>query len=65
MVVTYSVATAIFGGTAPIVCAYLIDSKHLLTAPAIYILITGMLATPVAYRILQQDVAHLPFQAVG
>ncbi|AKC72272.1 MFS transporter [Pandoraea oxalativorans] len=65
MVVTYSVATAVFGGTAPIVCAYLIDASHLLTAPAIYILITGVLATPVAFRLMQQDKAHLPLRAVS
>lgn len=54
MVVTYSVATALFGGTAPIVCEYLIDATHMLIAPALYILAAGMVATPVAYGLMQR-----------
>lgn len=54
MVVTYSVATAMFGGTAPIVCAYLINATQLLTAPALYILVAGMVATPVAYNLMRR-----------
>ena len=54
MVTTYSISTAIFGGTAPLVCAYLIDATRLPTAPALYILFAGMLATPVAYQLMRQ-----------
>jgi MFS transporter, MHS family, proline/betaine transporter len=50
MASTYSLATALFGGTAPLVCAYLIDVTHLTSAPALYIVATGVLAMPVAYR---------------
>jgi len=57
---TYSLATAIFGGTAPVVCAYLIKVTHLLTAPALYIVAMGLLATPIAYSISskKQDPIH-------
>lgn len=51
MAVTYSFATALFGGTAPVVCAYLIQVTGLLSAPAIYISASGLLAAPVAYRV--------------
>ncbi len=52
MASTYSVSTAIFGGTAPVVCAYLIKVTHLLTAPAwLYITAMGLLAAPVAHSI--------------
>ncbi|WP_197422893.1 MFS transporter [Burkholderia sp. ABCPW 14] len=51
MAITYSFATAIFGGTAPIVCSYLIEVTHMITAPAIYISAIGLLAAPVAYSV--------------
>lgn len=51
MASTYSFATAIFGGTAPVVCAYLIKVTHLVTAPALYIVAMGLLAMPVAYSV--------------
>lgn len=51
MATTYSISTAIFGGTAPIVSAYLIRTTHSLTAPALYIMSIGMLAAPAAYSI--------------
>jgi MHS family proline/betaine transporter-like MFS transporter len=51
MTSTYSIATAIFGGTAPIVSSQLIEMTQLLTAPALYITALGFLAFPVAYRI--------------
>ena len=50
MAVTYSFATALLGGTAPVVCAYLINVTGHLSAPAIYIAASGLLAAPVAYR---------------
>jgi MHS family proline/betaine transporter-like MFS transporter len=51
MASTYSFATAIFAGTAPVVCAYLIKVTNRLTAPALYIMAMGLLAAPVAYSI--------------
>jgi len=51
MASTYSVSTAIFGGTAPVVCAYLIKVTHLLTVPALYITAMGLLALPIACSI--------------
>ncbi len=51
MAVTYSFATALFGGTAPVVCAYLIQVTGFLSAPAIYISASGLLAAPVAYHV--------------
>ena len=45
---------AIFGGTTPMVCTYLIDATRLLIAPARYILATGMVATPVAYNLMRR-----------
>lgn len=63
MAVTYSFATALLGGTAPVVCAYLINVTDLLSAPAIYIAASGLLAAPVAYRVCRADrdpIPHLP-----
>lgn len=51
MATTYSTSTAIFGGTAPIVATYLIKTSHLVTAPALYIIVFGVVALPVAYGI--------------
>jgi MFS transporter, MHS family, proline/betaine transporter len=51
MASTYSIATAVFGGTAPIVCAYLIKLTDLVTAPALYIVALGIVAAPVAYSV--------------
>ncbi|WP_082722211.1 MFS transporter [Burkholderia mayonis] len=51
MVVTYSFATAIFGGTSPVFCAYLIELTNLNIAPAIYIFLMGMLAAAAIYKI--------------
>lgn len=48
---TYSIATAVFGGTAPVLSAYLIEVTGLLTAPAFYIVAMGLLAAPIAYGI--------------
>jgi len=55
MAVTYSFAVALFGGTAPVVCAYLIDVTGLLTAPAIYIAASALLAAPVAYSVARAN----------
>jgi MFS transporter, MHS family, proline/betaine transporter len=67
MASTYSFATAIFGGTAPVVCAYLIKVTHLLTAPALYIMAVGVPAAPVAYRICLQrrSQRHFSFDTIA
>lgn len=64
MVTTYSLATAVFGGTAPVVGAYLIKVTHLLTAPALYITAMGVLAAPVAYSICVKQRRNLVHAAV-
>jgi MHS family proline/betaine transporter-like MFS transporter len=51
MTVAYTLPVVIFGGTAPLVCGYLIESTHLLTVPALYIVAMGIIALPVAYRL--------------
>jgi len=51
MTVCFTLPVAIFGGTAPLVCGYLIGATHLLTAPALYIVAMGLIALPVAYRL--------------
>ena len=51
MASTYSVATALFGGTAPIVCTWLIKATHSAAAPAFYLTAMGLLATPSAYGV--------------
>lgn len=55
MAVTYSFATALLGGTAPVVCAYLIHVTGLLSAPAIYIAVSGLLAAPVASSVARAN----------
>jgi MHS family proline/betaine transporter-like MFS transporter len=51
MTIAYSIPVAIFGGTAPVMCSYLIARTHLLTAPALYLTGMALLALPVAYRL--------------
>jgi len=51
MTVAYTLPVVIFGGTAPLVCGYLIEVTHLLTVPALYIVVMGIIALPVAYRL--------------
>jgi MHS family proline/betaine transporter-like MFS transporter len=60
MAVTYSFATALLGGTAPVVCAYLIKVTGLLSAPAIYIAASGLLAAPVAYAVVRANRHPIP-----
>jgi MHS family proline/betaine transporter-like MFS transporter len=47
----FSVPTAVFGGTAPLVCSYLLKYTEVLTIPALYIVAMGLMALPVAYRL--------------
>ncbi|WP_158903804.1 hypothetical protein [Burkholderia sp. L27(2015)] len=49
MTIGFTVPTAIFGGTAPVVCTYLIKWLDILAAPALYLTAMGLLAAPVAY----------------
>jgi len=51
MTLSLTVPTAIFGGTAPVVCGYLIERTHLLTVPGLYIAVMGLFALPVAYHL--------------
>lgn len=51
MTSTYSLSTAIFGGTAPLVGAYLIKRTEWLAAPGVYLSVMGLLAAPVAFQI--------------
>ncbi|MDN7675402.1 MFS transporter [Burkholderia oklahomensis] len=62
MVVTYSFATAIFGGTSPVFCAYLIELTHLITVPAIYIFLMGMLAAAAIYKISPPSKTQFGYQ---
>lgn len=65
MTVSYSLPTAVFGGTAPLVCAYLIEVTHLLTAPALYIVAFGLFALPVAYHLsLKNRVKDVPLSGI-
>ena len=47
----FSVPTAVFGGTAPLACSYLLKYTEVLTVPALYIIAMGLPALPVAYRL--------------
>jgi MHS family proline/betaine transporter-like MFS transporter len=47
----FSAPTAVFGGTAPLMCSYLLKYTEVLTVPALYIIAMGLLAAPVAYRL--------------
>jgi MHS family proline/betaine transporter-like MFS transporter len=51
MAVGFTLPTAVFGGSAPVVCAYLVDATGLLSAPALYIVCAGLIAAPVAYQL--------------
>lgn len=69
MAVTFSFSAALLGGSAPVMCAYLIDVTGDLTAPAIYIAASGLLAAPVAYGVSRasrrQLVDQLPHKGIG
>lgn len=42
MALPYSIATGVFGGTAPLVATYLIQYTHLIKAPIIYLMFGGL-----------------------
>ena len=43
--ISYNVALALFGGTAPLLVTYLIERKHLLDAPGVVIASAALIAT--------------------
>jgi MHS family proline/betaine transporter-like MFS transporter len=51
MTSTYSLSTAIFGGTTPLMGAYLIKTTGWLAAPGVYLVAMGLLAVPVALHV--------------
>jgi len=63
MASTYSLSTAIFGGTAPVLCGYLIKRTDLLTAPGLYLVAMGLLAAPVALNVSLKRRDALQFSA--
>jgi MHS family proline/betaine transporter-like MFS transporter len=65
MASTYSIATAVFGGTAPIVCSHLIEMTHLRTAPALYIIAMSLLAAPTAHYISARKRGASTSSAIG
>lgn len=49
LAVTFTLPTALFGGTAPLVCSYLVHRTHYLIFPAFYIAFFSLFALPVAW----------------
>jgi MHS family proline/betaine transporter-like MFS transporter len=45
----YNISNAVFGGTAPLVCEWLIDKTHFLLAPAVYIVGCAILTGTVVF----------------
>jgi MHS family proline/betaine transporter-like MFS transporter len=45
----YNISNGLFGGTAPLVCQWLIDKTHVLISPAIYIVICACITGLVTY----------------
>lgn len=46
MAIVFTVPTAVFGGTAPLVCSYVIHKTGFMAFPSIYIMLFGLLALP-------------------
>lgn len=44
MAISFSIGTALFGGTAPIICSYFIHQFNLVAFPSLYIMVWGLLA---------------------
>jgi len=55
--ITFTLPTAAFGGTAPLVCSYFVRESHWLSFPAFYVSLFSVLALPAAFRLsdLAQD----------
>jgi len=54
--ITFTLPTALFGGTAPLVCSYFVRESHWLSFPAFYVALFCVLALPAAFRL--SDSAH-------
>lgn len=62
MNLAYTLPMVIFGGTAPLICTWMINKTGLLLFPAFYILFFGLLALPAAWRLKADQV---PAEAVS
>ncbi len=51
MNIAYTFPITVFGGTAPLVCTWMIQKTGLLLFPAFYIMLFGLLALPAAWRL--------------
>ena len=51
LAVTFTVPTALFGGTAPLVCSYLVRQFHNLSLPAFYVAAFCVIALPAAFSL--------------
>ncbi len=49
--ITFTLPTALFGGTAPLVCSYFVREAHWLSFPAFYVTLFCVLALPAAFRL--------------
>ena len=56
-IVAYNVAVGVFGGTAPMVCTWLIDQTGNIAAPAYYLLLLAIIsfAALITLRVKQHD----------
>jgi MHS family proline/betaine transporter-like MFS transporter len=55
MAMAYTLPMSLFGGTAPAVDSYLIERTGQLAAPAVYIVLMGLIALPVMRRLAMRD----------
>ena len=49
MCLSFTLPTALFGGTAPIVCSYFVNIENISNFPSIYLIVFGILAIPAIY----------------
>jgi len=47
--ISYNISTSLFGGTAPLICSFLIKKTSFLSIPAVYIIIICLIALPIFY----------------
>jgi MFS transporter, MHS family, proline/betaine transporter len=55
LAITFTIPTTLFGGTAPLVCTYLVRQFDDLSFPAFYIVLFTLLALPAAYGLNDSD----------
>jgi len=55
MAITFTVPTALFGGTAPLVCSYVVKELHNLSFPAFYVAMFCLLALPAVMSLTDSD----------